>query len=207
MFQVHGVAGRVFSTKAETLRRIEQVSAPTAAAAIETDEVALSRRTDDGSHQGAEPGPHRPELQAYAQVQGSADTDTPRHRRPRVGEWMSPQVHRLRTGQSLGEARAVLAAHHIAQAPVVDDDGRLVGLLLAADLADAPPGAPVAAGMRSPVPATSAETDLRQLALALLNTGLPGMPVTGPQGALVGFITRGDVLRAVATEPPLDLWG
>jgi Mg/Co/Ni transporter MgtE len=206
MFQVHGLAGRWFTTKAETLRRIERVSAPAATAAIETDEVALSRRVEADN---AEPddSPHRPALQAYAQVQGSAGTDEQRRRRPRVGDWMSRRVQRLRTGQTLAEARALLATHHIEQAPVVDADDRLVGLLLQADLVAAPQQGAVEGCMRSPVPATAAETDLRQLSLALLNTGLPGMPVTGPLGELVGFITRGDVLRAVATEPPLDLWG
>lgn len=207
MFQVHGLAGRLFTTKAETLRRIERVAATQATTAIETDDVALSRGVEGNAGPGDEAGAHRPALLAYAQVQGTADRDEPRRRRPRVGDWMSRRIQRLQTGQTVAEARRLLAAHHIAQAPVVDDDARLVGLLLQGDLPNAPPTATVAASMRSPVPACAAETDLRQLALALLNTGLPGMPVTGPQGELIGFITRSDVLRAVATEPPLDLWG
>jgi CBS domain-containing protein len=40
----------------------------------------------------------------------------------------------------------------------------------------------------------------------LLDTGLPGLPVTDEAGVLIGFISRTDILRAVAADPPLDLW-
>ena len=58
-----------------------------------------------------------------------------------------------------------------------------------------------------PVPATSAETDLRRVATVLLDTGLPGLPVVDERGAVAGFVSRSDILRAVTADPPLDLWG
>ena len=47
---------------------------------------------------------------------------------------------------------------------------------------------------------------LRRVAAVLLDTGLPGLPVTDEAGVLSGFISRTDILRAVAADPPLDLW-
>ena len=44
------------------------------------------------------------------------------------------------------------------------------------------------------------------MAAVLLDTGLPGLPVTDEAGVLSGFISRTDILRAVAADPPLDLW-
>jgi len=44
------------------------------------------------------------------------------------------------------------------------------------------------------------------VATVLLETGLPGLPVTDDTGRPVGFISRTDILRAVAADPPLDLW-
>ena len=97
---------------------------------------------------------------------------------------------------------------------------RVVGLLLRADMAPLDllpePGhiqaaialarRTVSAVMVSPIPTVSPDTDLRRLASVLLDTGLPGLPVTDEYGSLVGFISRTDILRAVAADPPLDLW-
>ena len=65
---------------------------------------------------------------------------------------------------------------------------------------------PVSEVMVSPVPTVSPDTELRRVAAVLLDTGLPGLPVTDEAGVLSGFISRTDILRAVAADPPLDLW-
>ena len=113
-----------------------------------------------------------------------------------------------------------LAEQGVAQAPVVNTQGRVVGMLLRADMAPLDllpePGAvrdaialarrPVAEVMLSPIPAVSPDTELRRLATVLLDTQLPGLPVSDESGALIGFVSRTDILRAVAADPPLDLW-
>jgi CBS domain-containing protein len=121
---------------------------------------------------------------------------------------------------TLREAWKVLARHAVAQAPVVGTGGVLVGLVGRAELMPAdslePPSAvsesarlsqPVTAVMWSPVPSTAPETDLRRVAALLLHTGLPGVPVATADGEVVGFVSRTDLLRALTTDPPLDLWG
>ena len=60
--------------------------------------------------------------------------------------------------------------------------------------------------MFSPVPTVAQDTALRSVASVLLDTDLPGLPVTDEAGQLIGFVSRNDILRAVAGEPPLDLW-
>ena len=65
---------------------------------------------------------------------------------------------------------------------------------------------PVSEVMYSPVAAVAPDTALRRVAGVLLETGLPGLPVTDETGVLIGFISRTDILRAVAADPPLDLW-
>jgi CBS domain len=210
MFQVHGLVGQIYNTRAERLRRIERVPGTAATAAIEADEVVVSHplgRPDDPGQPHDDPASHNPALQAYAAVQRDPQgTGARPHPRNRVADWMSQPVHRLSLAQSTADAQALLAAHRIAQAPVLEGD-RLVGLALRQDLAAAPANAPLRDWLRSPVPAATPELSLRTLATALLNTGLPGVPVTDAAGRLVGFITRSDLLRAIATEPVLDLWG
>jgi len=120
----------------------------------------------------------------------------------------------------VNDARQTMAQHHVAQAPVVDERGQVIGMLLRADMAPLDllpePGAieqaialarrPVAQVMASPVPTVTPDTDLRRLARVFLDTGLPGLPVTDESGYCIGFVSRTDILRAMVADPPLDLW-
>ena len=120
----------------------------------------------------------------------------------------------------IAEVESKLSAAQIIDPSSVDAGGRVVGLLLRADMAPLDllpePGAikdaialarrPVNEVMISPIPTVATTTDLRRVAGVLLETGLPGLPVTDEQGLLAGFISRTDILRAVASDPPLDLW-
>lgn len=110
-----------------------------------------------------------------------------------------------------------LGEKRIGQAPVVNALGQVVGLLRWVDMApqnlDTPQANPlqqaprtVAEVMLSPSPTVAGETSLRRLATALLDTGLTGLPVTNDIGLLEGYVSRSDILRAVAADPPLDLW-
>ena len=133
---------------------------------------------------------------------------------------MSVGALSVEPGTRVNDAWQTLAEHKVAQAPVVDERGRVVGLLLRADMAPLDllpePGAvqqaialarrPVSEVMISPVTTVAADTALRRVANVLLTTGLPGLPVTDEAGVLAGFISRTDILRAVAADPPLDLW-
>ena len=138
----------------------------------------------------------------------------------KVSDVMTPGALSVEPGVRVNDAWQTLAEHKVAQAPVVDALGRVIGLLLRADMAPLDllpePGAvkqaidlarrPVSEVMVSPVPTVSADTELRRVAAVLLDTGLPGLPVTDEAGTLAGFISRTDILRAVAADPPLDLW-
>ena len=157
-------------------------------------------------------------VSAYAQT----EQGPPQARQPltRVSDVMTRGALSVQPDARVNDAWQTLAEHKVAQAPVVDVLGRVIGLLVRADMAPLDllpePGAvkqaidlarrPVADVMVSPVPTVSADTELRRVAAVLLDTGLPGLPVTDEAGVLSGFISRTDILRAVAADPPLDLW-
>ena len=178
---------------------------PHAATAEATTPAVVNLRTQDA-------------VSAYAQTEQG-----PQHARQpltRVSDVMTRGALSVQPTARVNEAWQTRAEHKVAQAPVVDALGRVIGLLVRADMAPLDllpePGAvkqaidlarrPVAEVMVSPVPTVSADTELRRVAAVLLDTGLPGLPVTDEAGVLSGFISRTDILRAVAADPPLDLW-
>lgn len=218
MFQIHGLTGRIARARADELRQVQRVlpSAPTQATAPiapwQPAEVSAQVHWHDNAGEPAPDEPPRPPaLQAYAQVQ---QTGTPgvatRKTHALAVQWMSIPAITVPHDLAAAQALTLLRDQGIGQAPVVDAAGQVVGLLLRKDLQDAQPELPglvVRACMRSPVPSADPGIDLHQVARALVATDLPGLPLVDADGALAGFIARGDLLRAAAAEPALDLWG
>ncbi|MGS0753335.1 CBS domain-containing protein [Roseateles sp. GG27B] len=226
MFTVYGLNGRIFSGPLEGLRALGPVQAVARLRAVEPlandGQVGPSVVLDDplpelgaGLLGSAEPLP-RDALAAYAQTQASP---LPRQPVNLVEQLMTRELVTVPLAATLAQAWALLAKAGVGQAPVLNADGRLVGLLLRADLLPLPeqmpdPAAwaawferPVAQVMWTPLPSAMPYTPIREVAQALLELNLPGLPVLSPQGALLGFLSRSDILRALTREPPLDLWG
>jgi CBS domain-containing protein len=212
MFHLYGVTGHLFSGSIEQLRQTAPVSAVARAR-----RVAAAGTQDTRPEAGAADGRSRQALAAYAGT-------TPAHPREplrQVGAVMSRPAQVIAADASVRDAWRTLVERGIGQAPVVAADGRLAGLVCRAELlppglldaavADAPAWdallvQPVAAVMWTPVPAAAPDTELRRVAELLLGTGLPGVPVVAPDGQVVGFVSRSDLLRAIVADPPLDLW-
>lgn len=221
MFMVYGTAGRLFTGTLEQLRDHLPVQAAGRTPAIRPVEAEGDSSPARDLREG-EPHPPAalpPALAAYARQQQAAPGRQPLSRADQV---MTRRVLTVPADLALPDAWRLLHDHHIGQAPVVDARARLVGLVSRADLLPEPwrplddtaqaalrtlARQPVAAVMHTPVPAAAADTDLRRVASALLDSGLPALVVTDEQGAVIGLVSRSDLLRAIAADPPLDLWG
>ena len=235
MFFVFGPSGQMYRGGPENLARSSAVRS------VQRPQALRTRATDAQDGQpgplftawprptAADPGAAAPPsaivnlrthdaVSAYAQVdQGPQPTRQPL---TKVSDVMTTGGISVAPGVRVNDAWQTLAENKVAQAPVVDALGRVIGLLLRADMAPLDllpePGAvkqaielarrPVSEVMVSPVPTVAPDTELRRVAAVLLDTGLPGLPVTDDAGLLAGFISRTDILRAVAADPPLDLW-
>lgn len=218
MFYVLGPGGPIYRGSATQLHAMAPVRSVQRPQALRTrdpqtpDTPALPPATSPL------PRPTQQALDAYA----STEKGPALQRQPleKVRDVMTRGALTVPADMRVNDAWHILAEHKIAQAPVLNPQGQVVGLLLRADMAPLDllptPGAvqeaidlakrPVHEVMVSPVPAVAADAPLRQLATALLDTGLPGLPVTDAQGHMEGFVSRTDILRAVAADPPLDLW-
>lgn len=132
----------------------------------------------------------------------------------RARDLMTAPVITVHPWTSAKEAAELLSAHGFTALPVVDDDDRLVGIVTEADLirgripADPryvhEPREPIAGKtvgdlMTTPVTAMSTGTDVADLCQALVDARIRAMPIVDGS-AVVGIITRGDVVRVLARD-------
>ena len=214
MFFVFGPSGQVYRGGAHQLPQVMAVSRVQRPQALQPH----ARPEADAAAPGTPPIRQLHAAWAYAQT-GKA---RPKARRPliHVSDVMTRDVFSLAEAMSIQDAWQALQLEQLSQAPVLNPAGQVVGLLRRSDMAPqyllpdldsikqtfAQARRPISEAMLSPAPTVSDDTDLRRVAKALLETGLSGLPVTGEDGMLQGFVTRSDILRAVVADPPLDLW-
>jgi CBS domain-containing protein len=223
MFFVFGPSGQTFRGGPDQLAQVAPVRRVQRHQALRTrsdDPQAVEPAVEAATAPPSPPKSHRLLDAVSAYVQTELGPAPARHPLTRVRDVMSADALAVPPETRVNDAWQTLAEHHVSQAPVVNAQGQVVGLLLRADMAPLDllpePGAvqqaialarrPVAEVMVSPIPTVSADTELRRVAGVLLETGLPGLPVTDETGRLAGFLSRTDILRAVAFDPPLDLW-
>ncbi len=221
MFFVFGPSGQIYRggpAKLAQLAPVQRVQRPQGLRARAMDPDGTSGTPGARPAQTAQQ--QRLQEAAAAYVQTEQGPRPPRQPVLRVADMMTMGAVTVPPDMPAHEAWLMLREQRVAQAPVVNTEGQVVGLLLRADLAPddllpQPAAVPLAIArarravaevMASPVPTVAADTELRRVAPVLLDTGLPGLPVTDEHGLLVGFVTRTDILRAVVADPPLDLW-
>jgi CBS domain-containing protein len=83
--------------------------------------------------------------------------------------------------------------------PVVDSERKVVGVVSRRDLASAAQDAPVRDVMSQAVHAVAAETSASEAAYLLWQRELECLPVTTPDGELIGLVTESDFVRLAYT--------
>ena len=123
--------------------------------------------------------------------------------RPSVAhQVMTPDPVTARPDQPVREAAALLLYHHISGLPVLDGDGRLVGVVSEADLIGTRgPGETVADVMSRTVISVDAGARVEEIAATMARARIKRVPVVSG-GALVGIISRADIVRWVAGAAP-----
>lgn len=96
------------------------------------------------------------------------------------------------------EAADRLRQHRISGLPVVDKQGRVVGVFSLSDAA-LKRGQRVGEVMTSPAVTVSEEAGLEEVATLMVTHDVNRLPVMR-QGRLVGIVARADIVRAVATR-------
>jgi len=137
-----------------------------------------------------------------------------------VRDLMTTEVVTVAPKASVKQATELLDAHHITALPVVDDHGRLVGVLSEADvLRDGLLPDPTRHEIRSPASgrtvalrvkdvmttmpvSVTADADLAEAAQLLVDTQVKSLPVVD-HGRLVGIVSSSDVIAMLARRDPV----
>ncbi len=112
---------------------------------------------------------------------------------------MTRKVATIRPQASAQEAAQLLDEKRISGAPVVDADGKIIGIITEADIISKVnrDGLCVADIMSHDVIAISEETPVSEIAALLTERKIKRVPVVC-DGKLVGIVSRADIVHAVA---------
>ncbi len=112
---------------------------------------------------------------------------------------MTRKVATIHPGASVQEAAQLLDQKRISGAPVVDPDGKIIGIITEADIISKVDreGLCVIDIMSHDVIAVDEETPVNEIAALLTERKIKRVPVV-EKGKLVGIVSRADIVHAVA---------
>ena len=129
-----------------------------------------------------------------------------------VKHWMTPNPYTCHIEASLADARDLMVEHQCRRLPVVDDDGRLIGIVSFGDLRQAAPSSvttlslfeinyfwaklPVSDAMTAEPVTVAPDSAIDVACRLMLDYRIGGLPVAVNR-KVVGIFTTTDVLRYV----------
>ena len=130
-----------------------------------------------------------------------------------VQEWMTADPITVQPDTTLPEAHQIMSNEEIRRLPVVDEDGRLVGIVTLGDVRGAQPSPATSLSIwemnylmssltveriMTPDPiCVQPQQTIGEVARIMLENRISGLPVTDGEGHLLGIITESDIFSMV----------
>src|SRR5262249_9291907 len=114
-----------------------------------------------------------------------------------VGEVMNREVFSVRANDEVATVRKALVTLDITAAPVIDAEGRAIGVVSLRDLVDPTPASTVAECMSTPVVSVLPDELIGRAARRLAQTGYHHLIVVAKDGRVAGFVSSLDLLRGI----------
>jgi len=160
-----------------------------------------------------------PEEKAYEKTEELLHERKPALRARQI---MTSPVAALSPETTLEKAWEWLRDHRFRHIPILSGEKRLVGIISDRDLLreaarigdiitpskeEGSPGeGTVRRIMKTKVLTAGSNAEIREIARAMFIERIGAMPIMDDQDSLIGIITRSDILRALVTHAPLELW-
>ncbi|HZU02754.1 MAG TPA: CBS domain-containing protein [Ktedonobacteraceae bacterium] len=116
----------------------------------------------------------------------------------KVKDVMTTKVITVKEDSTRQQAARLLAQHRISGLPVVNDDNLLVGVVTEYDIM-AKEGKTVGDIMTRGVISVAPDTELEEASHILVHQRIKRLPVLD-QGKVIGILSRGDVVKEIATR-------
>lgn len=131
-----------------------------------------------------------------------------------VREIMTKQVVTTPPTTAIGEIAHLFSDHRYRHIPVVSAKGGLIGLVSDRDILRYQAKSssrerdkePVSSIMVSEVLVGTADTLIRDVARTMIEERIGSLPIVGDRNAVVGIVTRSDIVRALIAHGPMRLW-
>lgn len=212
MFAIYNIEGRHFRDTLENLRKLRKAQASPGAqlrSNVSEDETIPVSGTVGGTTGTAV---FNQAQKAYKEMLHLNQREPIYH----AHQLMSHPVSTVRMEMDILDARRYFQQQGVHQMPVVSARQHVVGLLsvqnllqfiiIDGDKIQYLRGKRVADAMSQEVITADPVSDIRRIAKAMQEYHLQSVPIVDEQDTLMGIVSRGDILRAVTNDPPLNLW-
>ncbi len=130
-------------------------------------------------------------------------------------EIMTSPVLTLPADSPLTEAWTLMTSRHIRHIPIVSETGLVVGIISDRDILHLPHTLPqgfhslpdaIRDVMTTAVLTATRETPIQEISSVMLRENISALPILDTDHRPVGILTTTDILRALVSHAPLELW-